>query len=190
MPVTVKWGRERFSFDLPPPDTTLAAVRLSIAQYTHLPEHDFKLIHKGVIMKDDNAPISTYHLHPNSVIALIGSNEPLPAPAHAPPQPQQSQQATISTIQSELSAVRSQLTPVVELFLTNLGDGDLQPPVTDTQRKEHTRLGELLLQSLLRLDAVTPDSQWEEARRERKDAVREVQALLDRLDAAWATRST
>jgi len=58
------------------------------------------------------------------------------------------------------------------------------------QRKEHNRLGELLLQSLLRLDAIVPDTQWEDARRERKDAVREVQALLDRLDAAWAARST
>ena len=50
---------------------------------------------------------------------------------------------------------------------------------------EHKRLDELLLQSLLRLDAITPDGSWEEARRERKSAVKEVQGLLNKLDAGW-----
>lgn len=72
----------------------------------------------------------------------------------------------------------------MERFLRELA----QPPSV-SQKKEHIRLGELLLQSLLRLDGVTPDTQWEDARRERKDAVREVQTLLDQLDAAWATKS-
>jgi len=54
--------------------------------------------------------------------------------------------------------------------------------------KEHSRLGELLLQALLRLDAISAEGEWEEARRERKGAVREVQALLDRLDGGWRAR--
>ena len=54
--------------------------------------------------------------------------------------------------------------------------------------QEHVRLGELLLQSLLRLDAITAEGEWELARRERKGAVREVQALLDRLDGGWRAR--
>jgi hypothetical protein len=48
--------------------------------------------------------------------------------------------------------------------------------------KERLRLSELLLQSLLRLDAITTDSEWEEARKERKAGVKEVQTLLDRID--------
>ena len=56
--------------------------------------------------------------------------------------------------------------------------------ITPTQ--EHTRLSELLLQSLLRLDAIPTDGSWEHARAERKGAVREVQGLLDRLDGGWA----
>ena len=54
--------------------------------------------------------------------------------------------------------------------------------------QEHIRLGELLLQSLLRLDAITAEGEWEEARKERKGAVREVQGLLDRLDGGWRAR--
>ncbi|KAH7929814.1 hypothetical protein BV22DRAFT_1102131 [Leucogyrophana mollusca] len=54
---------------------------------------------------------------------------------------------------------------------------------------EHTRLSELLLQSLLRLDAFHfSNSDWPDARAERKAAVREVQSVLDRLDGAWAAK--
>lgn len=54
---------------------------------------------------------------------------------------------------------------------------------------DHTRLSELLLQSLLRLDAMhLAGSDWPEARAERKAAVREVQGVLDRLDGAWSAR--
>jgi hypothetical protein len=52
-------------------------------------------------------------------------------------------------------------------------------------QQEHTRLGELLLQSLLRLDAITPESDWEDARAARKAAVKEVQADLEKLDTSW-----
>ena len=63
------------------------------------------------------------------------------------------------------------------------------PPGTQTPTQtltlEHTRLSELLLQSLLRLDAISTDGSWDLARAERKGAVREVQGLLDRLDGEW-----
>ncbi|KAF8637998.1 hypothetical protein AX16_010630 [Volvariella volvacea WC 439] len=186
MPVIVKWGRERLSFDLPSFDIPLGDLRSHIAQYIQLGPHDFKLIHKGALLKDDSVPLSSYHIQNNSTIVLVGSkrDEPqAPIPAAAPPQ--NSQQSTISTIQSELAAVRKQLTPAVESFLVAIAQG----PPSQTHHKEHTRLGELLLQSLLRLDAIVPETQWEDARRERKTAVKEVQSLLDRLDAAWAARS-
>ncbi|EIM82742.1 uncharacterized protein STEHIDRAFT_170950 [Stereum hirsutum FP-91666 SS1] len=60
-----------------------------------------------------------------------------------------------------------------------------QQPTKQTLEFEHTRLGELLLQALLKLDAVSFEGGWEDARRERKEAVRVVQGLLDRLDGGW-----
>ncbi|GLB37565.1 putative BAG domain containing protein [Lyophyllum shimeji] len=178
MTVTVKWGKERITFDLPPPHTPLLAIRQSLADYTHLPPEAFKLIHAGAVMKDDAAPISAYGLHPNSVIALIGATDPRQPRATAQA-PSQSERSIIATIQTELHAVRTSLSPDVDSFL-------LDP----TDQREHARLGELLLQSLLRLDGITAEPTWEQARRERKDAVREVQSMLDRLDNAWATRTT
>ena len=82
--------------------------------------------------------------------------------------------STVETIRAELASVRSTLEPGVDAFL--------RTPTADT---EHTRLGELLLQALLRLDAIAIDSTWVEARRERKGAVRAVQDVLDRLDKGW-----
>lgn len=39
------------------------------------------------------------------------------------------------------------------------------------------------------MDAINAEGEWEEARKERKIAVKEVQALLDRLDGAWKKRA-
>jgi hypothetical protein len=90
------------------------------------------------------------------------------------PKPPRSEASTIEVIQSELANVRGTLEPSVDAFL--------RTPTVDV---EHTRLGELLLQALLRLDAINIDSTWAEARRERKSAVRAVQGVLDRLDKGW-----
>ncbi|KAG6812024.1 hypothetical protein H0H92_004686 [Tricholoma furcatifolium] len=173
MTVTVKWGKERISFDLPAPDTPLYAVRKALSEYTHLSIDAFKLIHAGAIMKDDSAPISAYHLTPNSTIALIGSAD------HHQAATSPSERNVLSSIQSELSSVNTSLKPDLDAFL-----------LAPTDQKEHTRLGELLLQALLRLDGIAPEPAWEQARRERKDAVRQVQDMLDRLDNAWASRSS
>lgn len=136
-------------------------------------------------MKDDNAPISAYGLHPNSTIALIATTDSLPAAPHQPaPSPAaRTEPATVQLIQSELARVRSDLAPDVHTFLDTLGTK------APSQEKEHNRIGELLLQSLLRLDAIAPNHDWEDARRERKVAVKEVQALLDSVDSAWDARS-
>lgn len=57
--------------------------------------------------------------------------------------------------------------------------------ITEQQQQEHVRLGEYLLQALLRFDSINIDGEWTDARARRKLAVKEVQGLLDRLDAGW-----
>lgn len=175
----------RFTFDLPPPTTPLSAIRESVANYTHLPRDGFKLIHKGAVMKDDNAPISAYQLRQSSTIAVVEIGPPPSQPLQQPPKPPPKQkpvapvrteQAVISTIHTELATVRADLSPAVDHLLASAAGHQTPKP------KEHIRLSELLLQCLLRLDAITTDGEWETARKERKAAVKEVQALLDRLD--------
>ncbi|KAJ7287794.1 BAG domain-containing protein [Mycena rebaudengoi] len=186
--VNLKWDAERFTFDLPAPSTPLSAVRASVAEFTHLSPDAFKLIHKGSVMKDDNAPISAYHIRQSSTIAVVEIGPPPSAPQqHAPPQqprpptkqkpaaPVRTEQSIISTIQTELANVRTELSPAVDQLLASSRQND-------KKSKEHIRLSELLLQALLRLDAITTEGEWEAARLERKAAVKEVQTLLDKLD--------
>lgn len=120
--------------------------------------------------------VSVYNIRSGGTLLLLDSTpaaSPSPA-ATAAPKPPRSEASTIEVIQSELANVRGTLEPSVDAFL--------RTPTVDV---EHTRLGELLLQALLRLDAINIDSTWTEARRERKSAVRAVQGVLDRLDKGW-----
>jgi hypothetical protein len=175
MPVSVQWGRDRFHFDLPAPDTQLAALRNAIAQYTHLHPDAFLLVHDGAVMADDNAPISLYHLRPSSTISVVTDN-------HIPPPARNSEQAQIAAITAELAAVRNELVPAHTQFLRDLS---INPRAALT--KEHNRIAELLLQALLRVDGIAPEHDWDSARAQRKAAVKEIQGLLDQIDDAWAT---
>ncbi|KII92813.1 hypothetical protein PLICRDRAFT_37606 [Plicaturopsis crispa FD-325 SS-3] len=152
--------------------------------------------------------VSAYGIRDKSTIALLPSGPPpgpnntstsKPLPATPKPKPAApTEQSTIAAIHSELGNVRSTLLPCVDVFLHSLPaqhpPSEPAPPrpvhyaPAPTPAQEHTRLAELLLQSLLRLDAINSEGGWEDARRERKGAVKEVQGLLDRLDGGWRGR--
>ena len=80
MPVTVKWGKDRFEFELPHHHTPLAAIRNSIAAYTHLPYNAFSIVHDGAVMKDDNAPSNFQFIHQWSTILTTCSIRLQPGP--------------------------------------------------------------------------------------------------------------
>jgi len=182
---------------VPPSRTTLGEMRLAIAECTHLPPNSFKLIHSGAVMKGDAFPITALSIRAGSTLQIVGTASPIPgrrsssisstgSGKEAPARP--TEQTAIKTIQDEMSQVRSNLLPSLRTLHATLAEAEGGGTIVadkDTLRQEHTRLGELLLQSLLRLDALQTDSEWLEARKERKTAVKEVQSLLDHLDGAW-----
>lgn len=150
--------------------------------------------------------MKNYGLKPGSSLTLIGSASPaLPKAretATAKATLPHTEESLLAGIKAELQTVEKNITPGLTSFLATFSppsveeNGDLtedqEPPsppqvqhTHDELKQEHTRLGELLLQSLLRLDAIIPDSEWEEARKARKAAVKQVQANLDHLDATW-----
>ena len=134
--------------------------------------------------------VSAYGIKEKSTIAIIGGGDNAP-PSSKPAPERRTEETTISQIRSELENVRQKLQPDVDDFLSLLAPAETK--AKDSKQtdlaQEHTRLGELLLQSLLRLDAIAAEGEWEEARKERKSAVREVQGLLDRLDGGWRSRT-
>lgn len=126
-------------------------------------------------------PVSSYGLKNKSSIVVVGGPEQV---STAPER--KTEKHVITQIESELDKVRTGLLPSVDKLLDSLSDRAITPG--DSLDQEHARLGELLLQSLLRLDAIHAESEWEQARKDRKAGVREVQALLDRLDTGWKAR--
>lgn len=199
--------RIRIQFPDDPASTPLRVIRNKLAEHTGLAPDRFKLIKSGAIMKDDNAPLTAYGLKPGSTIALMGSGEDVDADTTASssstggsklgygkkqPSAPPTEQSTLQSIQTELDTVRTSLLPSVTSFLSSLSPSTSQsseipaPAAPQEDAKvTHTRLGELLLQALLRLDAILPESDWTEVRSARKSAVKEVQALLDQLDDGW-----
>jgi len=187
MSYVVKWGRERLHFPLPEPSTKLSYIRKQISDYTQLPENSFKLVHGGAVMKDDTAPISAYSIRPNSTIALIGGESlPTPPKSKSAKSEPRTEQSTLAQIHAERQGVQDGLAKEVDAFVTSLPPSTPDQEQVKTLQPTHARLSELLLQTLLRLDAINAEGGWEEARKERKEAVREVQKVLDRLDGAWA----
>lgn len=161
--------------------------------------------------------VSAYGIRAGSTIALVGGGDPIKPPSSKATSAQsarapRTEESTIAQITTELDKVRSTLAPDVDGFLSALSPASAAahagPEPTTTAlptrpataaslgarapldfQHEHVRLGELLLQSLLRLDAINTEGEWEVARRTRKSAVKEVQALLDRLDGGWRARA-
>ncbi|KIK67233.1 hypothetical protein GYMLUDRAFT_135904, partial [Collybiopsis luxurians FD-317 M1] len=185
MHLNIKWGKERTSYQVQDPSIPLSDLKIFVAEWTHLPLDSLKLIHSGAIMKDDNAPLSSYRLRPNTTIQVVGSA----VPSSGGPTPK-SETSITSQIHEQLASVRSNLVPSLETFLSSLSTAanpDTTLPVDSLTKfgplqKEQVRLSELFLQSLLNLDAITVDKEWEQARQERKAAVKEVQGYLDQLD--------
>lgn len=178
MPVTVKWGgtNQSFHFDLPSPDTTLAAIRHSIAAYTQLPYNAFLMLHDGAVMQDDSAAIAAFHLRPNSTITIVTDTNTTTF-TH-----DNNQAAQIAQIQAEVATVHNTLAPAHAQLLQSL-----QTLPKAQLSKEKSRISEMLLQALLRVDAIVPEKEWVNARAERKVAVKTIQELLDQLDSAWTS---
>ncbi|KAF8200646.1 hypothetical protein BJ912DRAFT_1054156 [Pholiota molesta] len=155
MPVTVRWGTDRFEFQLPRPDTTLAAVRASIAAYTGLQPHAFHIVHDGAVIADDAQPISAYHLRPNSTLAIVTE-------AEQPTRLSRSEHAQIAAIDAELAAVNASLdyARVSELLLQALLRVDGIVPEHDWHTARADRKAAVKhLQGLLdQLDAAWADS--------------------------------
>jgi len=131
----------------------------------------------------DRFTVSAYKIKASSTIAIIGSADKTIPGGRGAQANEKERQSPLTSIHSEMDTIRGTLIPELDAFVQTLS-----APTADSN-KEHSRLSELLLQSLLRLDAVNcSDDQWEDARKERKAAVKEVQGLLDRLDSAWRAR--
>lgn len=106
-----------------------------------------------------------------------GSARPL-QPTQPPTQP--SPKLTVmEQIDASLAETKSTLLPDVETYIAS------PPPEAGKSRDTHNRLAELLLQRLLKLDQIelpsSGDGKQDEARSKRREGVRWIQGLIDKV---------
>ncbi|ETS60225.1 hypothetical protein PaG_05770 [Moesziomyces aphidis] len=193
--IEVVWGRERLQIVLPRTSepVTLGHLRQEIASITALPYEKIKLIHRGLIMRDDRLPLTAYGLVEGSRIGLVGSREgdrPGAKTSQLSVGEQKAREKKAKEQDTSESGLMNRITealdsakllfPEVEQLEAKVEREGKAEGVEDT----HRRVSELLLRQLLALDSVAVNS--DTTRQARKVAVKQVQQHLDRLDAAWS----
>ncbi|EPQ31220.1 uncharacterized protein PFL1_01406 [Pseudozyma flocculosa PF-1] len=73
--VEVVWGRERMQIVLPKLTTpvTLGHLKQEISSITSIPYEQVKLIHSGLILKDDRSALAAYGIREGSRLILVGT---------------------------------------------------------------------------------------------------------------------
>ncbi|KAJ7178341.1 hypothetical protein C8R43DRAFT_454327 [Mycena crocata] len=105
-----------------------------------------------------------------------------------PPAPEPSGEHTaITAIAAEWTKIHNELSPAVMLYVRTYQPSTLPNGAAGqvSNDKERGRLNEFSLQLLEHLDAVAIEPGWEQARQERRSAVKQIQKLQDMLDV-WA----
>jgi hypothetical protein len=197
----------RYNIPIPSPSTTpLSQLQATLSAQTSIPTTQLKLIHKGAVLKDNTLTLTSYGITDGSQLVMIGKEGEIPTAS----EPRQQQVVKKKNKQPETDTesvltdwirnlVNSTLDPLGASIATFLSytrqpkEGEeinrpKQIPKDDVLQREHARLSELLLRGLLDLDGVEIPSEWQNARKERKEGVRRVQGELNRVDEAWGEK--
>lgn len=140
-------------------------------------------------MKDDGAPIGSFGMFNGAKIMLVGTKFEEKEVASATTSGNAEEYALIHRINVSFSKATTTLLPQVEQFeaeVGELGSPDQETQASGTKARlaeTHTRLSEQLLQILIALDGIEAPSDFQEARKRRKECVKFTQGLIDRVDA-------
>lgn len=207
-------NHNRFNIPIPRPSATpLSQLLTTLSSQTSLPLDQLKLVYKGAVLKDPLLTLSSYGIKDGSTLVLIGQSGNPPsgpgssstptsssastAPASSAPKKKKQPETTsepvlVEYITSLVSNLLDPLRPSVATFISQADPRSTNKPAHipkfDALQKEHARLSEMLLRGLLDLDGVEIQSGWTEARKERKEGVRVVQQMLNKIDEVWGER--
>ncbi|KAK6531326.1 hypothetical protein TWF281_008137 [Arthrobotrys megalospora] len=189
--VSVQQGAKTYTINFPKGDldtkTTVKDLRIAVLDALGLAhDHSIKLLFSGSHLKDDAALLKDYKVkHGAKVLCMASKGKLAPPPSgsagpsnRSTPEPVKKK---IIPPMEKIELVRKHVTgtllPLVEAFETN-------PPEDAAKRKdEHHRLSETVLGEMLKLDSVDVDGDdGAEVRKKRKVMVKELHAILERLD--------
>ena len=115
-------------------------------------------------MRDLNASLSSYGLSSDSKLLMIATQDP-----------------SLGLLETVQDHIGSALLPLVDQHATLVQSFLSQPSNTRKQvDQSHLKVSELLLQSLLKMDGIECTS--DDARQKRRELIKFIQSLLDRID--------
>ncbi|KAF9961873.1 hypothetical protein BGZ70_008191 [Mortierella alpina] len=194
--VNIKWGREKKVIEFRDrilADIKLGELRQMCHDWTKVPLGGLTLIYGGATMKDDNAPLSCFGIKPNGLITMMGTKpsktDIRTLTTHGDPE----EYALIRRIQTSLQKTLDLVAEHVpkyeqaaqEYIRSDPGPVQLSgplPPARKSLQDAHGMLSESLMKSLLVFDGVVCKQDFEVARATRREAVKETQRLLDKVD--------
>ena len=113
---------------------------------------------------------------------LPGTSAPS-VPQHKPPSLAASaldEPRVVAQIDSLVNNTLSKLKPSLDNILAVAKSSQ---PAPEAVKQQHAYVSEMLLQALLKLDSFDIEVSWTDARRARKEGIRSVQNVLDKVDA-------
>ncbi|KAI9322488.1 hypothetical protein BX666DRAFT_2108991 [Dichotomocladium elegans] len=202
--IEVKWGSSRFKVDFADgefEDTTVYSLKTKLQSITHLAIDKMKLLAYGVVMKDDQAPLTAYGIHSGSKMLLMGTKGSLPqarAMTNNNNADDDHNRAAVSAHKSNEDEILVRIRQV-----TTKLSGDIQPDIEQYEHrvkqfimspsprdpKEQKKLvdygnylNEQLMRTLFAFDGILCDAELEQARQERKRGVQQCLILQEKVD--------
>ncbi|CAO3573312.1 unnamed protein product [Mortierella alpina] len=195
----IRWNDEKYTIDFEGrilSQIKLKELREVCKDLTGVPLGGLSLMHGDAIIKDDNAPLSSFAIKAGAKITVKGIKPTEEQIKEMTTNGDPEEYALILRISGMLEKTRDFLSEHLPVYEQAVDAYLLSKPapfsmqVMPAPRKKlhdlHGMLSENLLQSLLALDGVTCKPDFEVARVKRREAVKETQKLLDIIDALHA----
>ncbi|KAF9412865.1 hypothetical protein BGZ94_000907 [Podila epigama] len=197
--LTISWNAEKYTIDFP--GRILGSIKLGelreiCKDLTGIPLGGLTLFLGGATMKDDNAPLSCFGIKPNSRVVVDGYKPTDEDIKQMTTNGDPEEYALILRIQNSLQKTQEfvaehmhKYEQDVEAYIQSKPapfSFDAMPAPRKRLQDTHGMLSENLLQSLLKLDGVTCQPDFEVARVKRREAVKATQKLLDQIDGSNA----
>ena len=178
--IYVKHGKNDYEFQFPlgaisSGAVTVGALRAKAAQETKVDANRVSLVGLGRNLKDDSATLRSLGMGSGTKVLCMASQQKsisVKPVTIAPP----NQLSPKEKIEAVKQAVQDKTGALTQAFVSN-------PPVDAKEREDtHRKISETIMGELLKLDGIESDDPA--VRLRRKEVVKEIQRVLESLDAA------
>ncbi|ORY95488.1 hypothetical protein BCR43DRAFT_564371 [Syncephalastrum racemosum] len=170
---------------------TVKDLKQKAKEVTGVPIATMRLKVSGAFLKDDTAVLTSCGVHPGSLVELLGQKVDTAMVQKETASGNPEEYGLVRRIAEVVEPLQAQFIAEIDSFVAMVQQyKQVDAPLTDTDKKRlqdsGIYLSEKLMQALIKLDGVECPFEFETARQRRREGVRYVQRLLDRVDEARA----